>query len=163
VTTDYTGLVEFIVKNIVENPDAVEVDGNSRRHRSQTVEVRLDPTDVGRVIGKGGKNIEAIRAVVKAAAIKDHTRVNVEVITEDDLRAEDGYDEGSEADEAPDAGEVMSEGTAPEAVAEVTDASTEPAEGLEDGTDGEAPATTPEPAAAPTGDYPVTTGGTSEQ
>ena len=84
MTTDYAGLVEYIVKNIVESPDAVVVDGNSKRHRSQTVEVRLDPADVGRVIGKGGKNIEAIRAVVKAAAIKDHTRVNVEVVTEDD-------------------------------------------------------------------------------
>lgn len=84
MTTDYAGLVEFIVKNIVESPDAVVVDGNSRRHRSQTVEVRLDPADVGRVIGKGGKNIEAIRAVVKAAAIKDHTRVNVEVVTDDE-------------------------------------------------------------------------------
>ena len=85
MTTDYAGLVEYIVKNIVENPDAVEVDGNSRRHRSQTVEVRLDPSDVGRVIGKGGKNIEAIRAVVKAAAIKEHQRVNVEVVTDDDV------------------------------------------------------------------------------
>ena len=84
MTTDYAGLVEYIVKNIVESPDAVVVDGNSQRHRSQTIEVRLDPADVGRVIGKGGKNIEAIRSVVKAAAIKDHTRVNVEVITDDE-------------------------------------------------------------------------------
>lgn len=92
MTTDYAGLVEYIVKNIVESPDAVVVDGNSKRHRSQTVEVRLDPADVGRVIGKGGKNIEAIRAVVKAAAIKDHTRVNVEVVTEDDDYAEAAVD-----------------------------------------------------------------------
>ncbi|MEA2681726.1 MAG: uncharacterized protein QOK05_54 [Chloroflexota bacterium] len=105
MTTDYAGLVEFIVKNIVEKPDAVEVDGNSRRHRSQTVEVRLDPGDVGRVIGKGGKNIEAIRAVVKAAAIKDHQRVNVEVITEDDLDAD--ADADADADYVDvDAGEV---------------------------------------------------------
>src|ERR1700694_2893651 len=87
MTTDYAGLVEYIVKNIVENPDAVEVDGNSRRHRSQTVEVRLDPSDGGRVIGKGGSTIEAVRAVVKAAAIKEHQRVNVEVVTDDDIVA----------------------------------------------------------------------------
>ena len=101
MTTDYAGLVEYIVKNIVENPDAVEVDGNSRRHRSQTVEVRLDPSDVGRVIGKGGKNIEAIRAVVKAAAIKEHQRVNVEVVTDDDARSDDeemAHDEAASAD-----------------------------------------------------------------
>lgn len=93
--TDYAGLVEYIVKNIVENPDAVEVDGNSKRHRSQTVEVRLDPSDVGRVIGKGGKNIEAIRAVVKAAAIKEHQRVNVEVVTDDDLDSDEGDGEAT--------------------------------------------------------------------
>lgn len=93
MTTDYAGLVEYIVKNIVENPDAVEVDGNSRRHRSQTIEVRLDPSDVGRVIGKGGKNIEAIRAVVKAAAIKEHQRVNVEVVTDDDFETDEAEPE----------------------------------------------------------------------
>lgn len=101
MSTDYAGLVEYIVKNIVENPDAVEVDGNSRRHRSQTVEVRLDPADVGRVIGKGGKNIEAIRAVVKAAAIKEHQRVNVEVVTDDDLEQAGDDAESGAADEAP--------------------------------------------------------------
>jgi uncharacterized protein len=103
VTTDYVGLVEYIVKNIVESPDAVVVDRNSQRHRSQTIEVRLDPADVGRVIGKGGKNIEAIRAVVKAAAIKDHTRVNVEVVTDD----EDADEADAEAptDQAEDAAE----------------------------------------------------------
>jgi predicted RNA-binding protein YlqC (UPF0109 family) len=96
MSADYASLVEYIVKNIVENPDAVEVDGSSRRHRAQTVEVRLDPSDVGRVIGKGGKNIEAIRAVVKAAAIKDHQRVNVEVITDDEVYGDAG-------DQAPEA------------------------------------------------------------
>ena len=103
MTTDYAGLVEFIVKNIVESPDAVVVDGNSKRHRSQTVEVRLDPADVGRVIGKGGKNIEAIRAVVKAAAIKDHTRVNVEVVTEDDYETGNDRDAGGEPVASPNA------------------------------------------------------------
>jgi len=62
---------------------------------------------VGRVIGKGGKNIEAIRAVVKAAAIKDHQRVNVEVITEDDLRSEGGPDDPAE--EAPEAAPTLAE------------------------------------------------------
>jgi predicted RNA-binding protein YlqC (UPF0109 family) len=137
VSTDYAGLVEFIVKNIVENPEAVEVDGNSRRHRSQTVEVRLDPADVGRVIGKGGKNIEAIRAVVKAAAIKDHQRINVEVVTDDEVatpaetpRDEGGGEEPAQADldEQPDGEDRMesSSGSQPD---ELTAASIEtPAE-----------------------------------
>jgi predicted RNA-binding protein YlqC (UPF0109 family) len=84
MTTDYVDLVEFIVKNLVDKPEAVVVEGHQGRGRSETVEIRLDPVDVGRVIGKGGRNIEAIRALVKASAIKEHHRVNVEVIAEDD-------------------------------------------------------------------------------
>jgi predicted RNA-binding protein YlqC (UPF0109 family) len=84
MTTDYVDLVEFIVKNLVDKPDAVVVEGHQGRGRSETVEIRLDPVDIGRVIGKGGRNIEAIRALVKASAIKEHHRVNVEVIAEDD-------------------------------------------------------------------------------
>lgn len=139
MTTDYAALVEFIVKNIVEKPDAVEVDGNSRRHRSQTVEVRLDPADVGRVIGKGGKNIEAIRAVVKAAAIKDHQRVNVEVITEDDLDGD---------------GDYRAEQPAPAAAEEQSELEPEPAAGEEQAE------AEPEPA---TGEHPVAAGGATEE
>jgi predicted RNA-binding protein YlqC (UPF0109 family) len=84
MTTDYVDLVEFIVKNLVDKPEAVVVEGHQGRGRSETVEIRLDPVDVGRVIGKGGRNIEAIRALVKASAIKEHHRVNVEVIAEDE-------------------------------------------------------------------------------
>lgn len=144
MTTDYAGLVEFIVKNIVEKPEAVEVDGNSRRHRAQTVEVRLDPADVGRVIGKGGKNIEAIRAVVKAAAIKDHQRVNVEVITEDDLDDQDAYhaEDADVADDAVVAEDVESAVIAPSV------GSVEPAEAEHD---------------APTGEHPVAAGGATEE
>lgn len=144
MTTDYAGLVEFIVKNIVEKPEAVEVDGNSRRHRSQTVEVRLDPTDVGRVIGKGGKNIEAIRAVVKAAAIKDHQRVNVEVITDDDLD-DHGDDRADEVGEAggPGIGEVTDDSEAASA----------------DGYGEVGAEAVPEPAS---GEHPVAAGGAAE-
>ena len=80
---DYGDLVEYIVKNIVDNPEAVEVEVTDARSRSETVEIRLDPGDVGRVIGKNGRNIEAIRSLVKAASIKDHKRVNVEVIADE--------------------------------------------------------------------------------
>ena len=86
MTVDYVDLVDFIVKNIVDHPDAVVVAAVQGRGRSETLEIRLDPGDVGRVIGKGGRNIEAIRSLVKASAIKEHHRVNVEVIADDDER-----------------------------------------------------------------------------
>ena len=98
--TDYAGLVEYIVRNMVDHPDAVVVEAQPGRGRSQTIEISLDPEDVGRVIGKGGRNIEAIRAVVKAASIKDHERVNVEVLA-DDLPAADDTQEDVAAEAAP--------------------------------------------------------------
>src|ERR1700694_5822234 len=110
MSTDYVDLVEYIVKNIVDKPDAVVVETVQGRGRSEPVEIRLDPVDVGRVIGKGGRNIEAIRSLVKASAIKEHHRINVEVISEDeapgaelDTQPEVAAEGGSEAD-APSAG-----------------------------------------------------------
>src|ERR1700694_1603624 len=97
MTTDYVDLVMFIVKNLVDKPEAVVVEGPQGRGRSETVEIRLDPVDVGRVIGKGGRNIEAIRALVKASAIKEHHRVNVEVISEDEDPGSQFADAGDEA------------------------------------------------------------------
>ena len=112
MTTDYVDLVEYIVKNIVDKPDAVVVEAVQGRGRSETVEIRLDPVDVGRVIGKGGRNIEAIRSLVKASAIKEHHRVNVEVISE--IEAPDDGDETEAAAREPE----PEPGTAPAATAE---------------------------------------------
>lgn len=124
--TDYVNLVEYIVKNMVDHPDAVVVEAHQGRARSQTIEISLDPEDVGRVIGKSGRNIEAIRAVVKAAAIKDRERVNVEVLADDlppsgDLDADDTVAPAEEVFEAPD--EPASAG---EEAAEAGDSAIEP-------------------------------------
>jgi predicted RNA-binding protein YlqC (UPF0109 family) len=96
MTVDYVDLVEFIVKSIVDHPEAVAVEAVEGRGRSETLEIRLDPGDVGRVIGKGGRNIEAIRSLVKASAIKEHHRVNVEVIADDDERQPYVLEDGAE-------------------------------------------------------------------
>src|SRR3982074_474857 len=118
MSTDYVDLVEYIVKNIVDKPDAVLVEAVQGRGRSETVEIRLDPVDVGRVIGKGGRNIEAIRSLVKASAIKEHHRVNVEVISE--IEAPDDGDETEAAAREPEpepetAPAATAEGEAPAA------------------------------------------------
>ena len=72
-------LVEYLAKSLVDNPDAVtvnEVDGE----QSLILELRVDPDDMGKVIGKQGRIAKAIRTVVKAAAVKQHKRVIVEII-----------------------------------------------------------------------------------
>ena len=76
---DYTDLVSYIVKAMVSKPDDVKVtmvEGD----RTNRVEVSLANEDVGKVIGRGGRNIDAIRAVVRAAALKNHDRVMVEIV-----------------------------------------------------------------------------------
>ena len=72
-------LVEVIAKALVENPDEVVVtetiDGNS-----VLVELRVAPSDMGKVIGRQGRIAKAIRSVVKAASSKEDKKVVVEII-----------------------------------------------------------------------------------
>ena len=72
-------LVEYMAKSLVDNPDAVtvnEVDGE----QSLILELKVAQEDMGKVIGKQGRIAKAIRTVVKAAAVKQHKRVIVEII-----------------------------------------------------------------------------------
>lgn len=76
---DYTELVGYIIKAIVARPEEVKV-AMVEGERTNRVEVTLASDDVGKVIGRGGRNIDAIRAVVRAAALKNHDRVMVEIV-----------------------------------------------------------------------------------
>lgn len=72
-------LVEQIVKAIVDHPEKVKVnqlDGE----RSSILELRVAPEDMGKVIGKQGRNAQAIRVVLAAAGMKLKKRVNLEII-----------------------------------------------------------------------------------
>jgi predicted RNA-binding protein YlqC (UPF0109 family) len=72
-----SGVLEYLVKALVDEPDGVEVDAIDRRGGVQ-LEVRVAPGDMGRVIGKRGRTAQAIRAVTRAAAVKDGVEVNIE-------------------------------------------------------------------------------------
>lgn len=72
-------LVKLIAENLVDHPESVrvnEVEGD----QSLIVELRVNPDDMGKVIGKQGRIAKAIRTVVKAAATKTNKRVTVEII-----------------------------------------------------------------------------------
>lgn len=77
----YEAFVETLVKSVVEKPEAIEIeeetDGNSR-----TFFVNCDPEDVGKVIGKSGRVVSAIRCVVSAVAAKSREKAFVKVVTE---------------------------------------------------------------------------------
>jgi uncharacterized protein len=72
-------LVEFVVKSLVESPDevsVVEIDDGAE----VTLELTVAGPDMGRVIGKSGRVINAIRTLAQVAAAKQGQRVSVELI-----------------------------------------------------------------------------------
>jgi hypothetical protein len=71
-------LALFVVKRLVDKPEAVTVD-ESMDGNVSVLKLNVDEADKGKVIGKQGKVIKAIRAVVGAAAAKAGTQVAVEI------------------------------------------------------------------------------------
>lgn len=67
--------LEHLVKGIVSNPDEVRVSDLDRRH-TRTLEVRVDPEDVGKVIGRQGRTAGALRTVIAALAGREQVRVD---------------------------------------------------------------------------------------
>ena len=76
--SDFADLTRFITEHIVSNTEAVRVQALPRG-RTTIIEVSVADEDMGKMIGKGGRNIEAIRAVVRAAGLRRHERVQVEL------------------------------------------------------------------------------------
>ena len=72
-------LVEVIAKSLVENPEEVTVT-ERQSGKTTVVELKVDPSDMGKVIGKQGRIAKAIRAVVKAAASKEDKKVVVDIL-----------------------------------------------------------------------------------
>jgi len=72
-------LVKYIARSLVEKPEAVDV-REVETEDSIVIELRVDPEDMGKVIGKQGRIAKAIRTVVKAASVKVPKPVFVEII-----------------------------------------------------------------------------------
>ena len=76
---DMSALVRFVAASLVDNPEAVDV-REVEGPESIVIELRVDPEDMGKVIGKQGRIAKSIRAVVKAATAKNEKPVFVEII-----------------------------------------------------------------------------------
>ena len=72
-------VLEYLVKSVVENPDDVEVEVVERQG-SVALEVTVAEGDMGRVIGRRGRVANSIRTIVRAAASKDGSFVDVEFV-----------------------------------------------------------------------------------
>lgn len=71
--------VEFVVKSLVGNPDAVQVE---RRidEKGVLLELTVDPEDLGRVIGKRGATAQSLRTLLRALGTKNEARYNLKII-----------------------------------------------------------------------------------
>jgi uncharacterized protein len=74
-----TELLEFLVKALVEDPEAVEVE-ELEEDGDLVYEISVADGDLGRVIGKGGRVANAIRTIAKAAAVRVDRRVIVDIL-----------------------------------------------------------------------------------
>ena len=76
---NYQQLVKYIVDHLVTIPDQVEITTEVNDRGIVMVLIKVASEDVGRVIGKRGATINAIRLVAKAAAVKENERVEVDI------------------------------------------------------------------------------------
>jgi uncharacterized protein len=74
-----TELLEFLVKALVEDPEAVVVE-ELEENGDLVYEISVAEGDLGRVIGKGGRIANAIRTIAKAAAVRIDRRVIVDIL-----------------------------------------------------------------------------------
>ena len=72
-------LLEAIVKPLVQYPDEVNVTLTDREE-SQLLELRVNPSDMGKVIGRQGRIAKAIRTVMRAASGKDGKKIIVDIV-----------------------------------------------------------------------------------
>jgi predicted RNA-binding protein YlqC (UPF0109 family) len=74
-----TAVLTHVVRSIVDDPEAVQVEAAPSRGRVR-LDVRVGPGDLGRVIGRRGRTAQSIRTVVRAAASRDETEVDIEFL-----------------------------------------------------------------------------------
>ena len=80
--------LEQVVKGLVDHPDAVNIT-EVEQERTTVYELRLDPSDVGRVIGRSGRTVNAIRTLLQAGSAKAGKFTRLDIIAE----KEDSADE----------------------------------------------------------------------
>ena len=74
----YKDLVEYLIKSLVDNTEAVSITETDVDGRT-VITVKVDSADMGRVIGKDGRIIKSIREIVRAYSAKNHAKVSVDI------------------------------------------------------------------------------------
>lgn len=73
-------LLEYLAQGLVDKPDRVSVVEVTEDDGTTVLELSVDDDDYGNIIGRGGRTAQALRTVVKTAAVKDKRRVFVDIV-----------------------------------------------------------------------------------
>jgi len=72
-------LVQFLARGLVDDPDAVRVE-SVEREGDLVLQLRVAPEDVGKVIGRNGRMVRALRTVLRATGVREDRRVLLEIV-----------------------------------------------------------------------------------
>jgi len=104
--------IEYVVKQIVDNPDAVEVN-RSVDELGVLITLKVDKNDMGKIIGKSGQTAKSLRTLLRVIGSKNNARVNLKIIepegSEFETRESSGPAEHEESAEASEETEPMLE------------------------------------------------------
>ena len=73
-------LLAYLARALVDEPDAVEVERFDEDDGTVVLELSVADDDYGKVIGRGGRTAQALRTLIKAAAVKEQRRVLVDIV-----------------------------------------------------------------------------------
>ena len=74
------GVLEYVARNIVDDPDGVFVEMSERRGGEVELRLHVSPSDMGKVIGRRGRVAQALRQVVAAAGTKEGVRASLDIV-----------------------------------------------------------------------------------
>ncbi len=77
---DYKGLVEYIIKTMAEEPEGISIEAHDRHRGAVSLKIKMAERDMGKLIGRGGRNIEAIRTLVRVASLRERRKVFVDLL-----------------------------------------------------------------------------------
>lgn len=80
--------VEYVVKAIVDNPDGVTTD-RSVDEMGVLITLKVNPQDLGQVIGRSGQTAKSIRTLLRVVGAKNHARVNLKIFEPEGFRKSD--------------------------------------------------------------------------
>jgi len=73
-------LLDYLARSLVDHPDEVEIEEFEEDDGTLVLELTVADEDYGKVIGRGGRTANALRLVVKAAAVREDRRVLVDIV-----------------------------------------------------------------------------------